>query len=100
MFLFTGLAPLIVLATGLVADPSLARDSLVRVPISKRTNFNGISDFSKRDREHLGSLVKRGRHRRQSSTVNKVADIPLNNTGGVYVATIGVGDPPTSCESW
>jgi hypothetical protein len=99
MLLFAGLAPLVVLATGVVADSTLARDSLIKVPISKRINFNGIPDFTKRDREHLRNLVKRGGHRRQSSTANKVPDISLNNTGGIYVATIGVGDPPTNCES-
>jgi hypothetical protein len=99
MLLLAGLAPLVVLAAGVVADPSLARDSLVAVPISKRLSFNGIPDFTKRDREHLRSLVKRSCHQRQSSTINKTPDIPLNNTGGIYVATVGVGNPPTNCES-
>ena len=99
MLLFAGLAPLVVLATGVVADSSLARDSFIRFPISKRLNFNGIPDFTKRDQDHLRNLVKCGGHRRQSSAVNKTPDIPLNNTGGIYVATIGVGDPPTNCES-
>ena len=97
MLLLAGLAPLVVLATGVVAA-SLARDSLITVPISKRINFNGMPDLAKRDREHLRNLVKRGVHQRQSSTVNKVADIPLSNPGGIYVATVSVGDPPTSCE--
>jgi hypothetical protein len=97
MLLFAGFAPLVVLATGVVADSSPARDSIITFPISKRLNFNGIPDFTKRDRDHLRNLVKRGGHRRQSSTVNKTPDIPLNNTGGIYVATIGVGDPPTNC---
>jgi hypothetical protein len=99
MFLLAGLAPLVVLATGVVADSSVARDSLIRFPISKRINFNGILDFSRRDREHLSNLVKRSGHQRQSSIVNKTSNIPLNNTGGIYVATIGVGEPATNCES-
>ena len=101
MLLSTGLASLVVLATGVVADPSLAiaRDSLIRVPISKRINFNGIPDFTKRDRDHLRNLVKRSGHRHRSPNVNKIPDIPLNNTGGIYVATIGVGEPATNCES-
>jgi hypothetical protein len=102
MFLFVGLALLVVLATGLLAEPSLAHHSLIKVPISKRTTgFNGISDFAKRDREHLRNLVARKRDcaRRQSSTASKIVDIPLNNTGGIYVATIGVGDPKKECES-
>jgi hypothetical protein len=92
------LAPLVVLAAGVVADSTPARDSLIKVPITKRTNFNGIPDFAKRDREHLRNRVKRGGHRRQSSTINKVPSIPLNNTGGIYVATIGIGEPATNCE--
>jgi hypothetical protein len=96
MFLLARLAPLVVLATGLVAGPSLARASLLKMPISKRSDFN--ADFVKRDREHLRNLVKRGVHQRQSSTVNEIADIPLTNIGGIYAATVSVGDPPTSCE--
>lgn len=95
MLLLAGLAPLVVLATGVVADPSLARDSLITFPISKRINFNGIPDFTKRDRKHSRNLVKRGCNRRQSSAVSKTPGIPLNNTGGIYAVNIGVGDPPT-----
>ena len=92
MLLFAGLALLAVLATGVAAD------SLITVPISKLTDFNGMPDFIKRDREHLRNLVKRGGHRRQSSTVNEPPSILLNNTGGIYVATIGIGEPATNCE--
>ncbi len=67
LLLVAGLVPLAVLATGLVADTSLAQDSLLKMPISKRNSFNVISDFTKRDhREHWRNLVKRGGHRRQS----------------------------------
>lgn len=97
--LLSGLVPLAVLATAVAADPPLARDSLIAMPISKRVNFNGIPEFTKRDREHLRSLVKRGGHRLRSSTVNKTPSIPLNNTGGGYVVTLGVGQPATNCES-
>ena len=99
LLLLTGVAPLIALAAGFVADPLLTRHSLLTVPITRHVEFNGISDFTKRDREHLRNLVKRGRHRRQSSTASKVANTPLNNTGGIYVATIAVGNPPTNCAS-
>lgn len=100
VLLLSGLASLAVLATGVVNNPSLARDSLIAVPISKRVDFNGIPDFTKRDREHLRNLVKRGGHRHRSLTVNKTPSMPLNNTGGGYVVTVGVGQPPTNCESW
>jgi hypothetical protein len=101
MLLSAGLASLVVLATGVVADPSLAiaRDSLIRVPISKHINFKGIPDFTKRDRDHLRNLVKRCGHRHQSPTVNKTPNIPLDNIGGIYVATIGVGDLSPKTDS-
>ena len=99
MFLLVGLAPLVVLATGLVGSPSLAQGSHVTVPLSKRTSVSGISDFTKRDWDHWRNLVKRDGHRRQSSTENKTPTIPLNNIGGTYVATISVGDSPSECES-
>ncbi|KAI0279620.1 acid protease [Russula aff. rugulosa BPL654] len=98
LLLLARLAPLVVLATGHLTDPSLARASLLKVPISKRIDFNGRSDFTKRDREHLRNLVRRGGHRRRSSTVNKITDIALNNTGGIYVANVSVGDPPANYQ--
>ncbi len=90
MLLVAGLVPLVVLATRVLGDPSVARDSLFTVPISKRISFNGAPDFTQRDRKRLRNLVKR---------VNMAPSIPLNNTGGAYVATIGVGEPATYCES-
>ena len=101
LLLLAGLAPsLVVLAAGVVADPPFARDTLLTVPISKRINYNGIYDLTKRDREHFTNLVKRGGgHRRQSSNINKIPSILINNTGIGYVATIAVGSPPTNCES-
>jgi hypothetical protein len=98
MLLLAGLAPLVALVAGVVTGSSPPSHSFLTVPITKHVDFNGMSDFIKRDPGHLRDLVKRGGHRRQSSTGNKVADILLNNTGSGYVATVSVGNPPTSCE--
>ena len=95
MLLLAGLAPLIVLVAGIVADSSPHGQSLLKVPITKHVDYNG---FIKRDREHLRNFVRRGGHRRQSSTESKTADMLLNNTAGIYIATVSVGNPPTACE--
>ena len=96
MLLVAFLVPFVVLATRVVAGPTVIRDSSSRIsfPISRDINPNGKLDLIQRDREHLKNSVKDGQ-RRSSSTPNLI----VNDTGMVYVTGVGIGDPATSCES-
>lgn len=97
MLLVTFLVPFVVLAAGVVAGPTVVRDSArprISLPISRHVNHhNGKLDLIQRDRKHSKNSVKDGQ-RRSSSTPN----LTVNDTGIVYVTSVGVGDPATSCE--
>ena len=99
LLLLAGLAPsLALLATGMVVDLATTQDHLIGMPISRRIHANDISDFTKRDREYR-KRVKRDGHQCLSSIVKKTLSTPLDDIEHGYAVTIGVGDPPTECES-
>ena len=97
MLLIASLIPLVVLATGVAAGPTVIRDdSHISLPISRHLNPNGKLGIIQRDRKRLNNLVSDGK---RSSTWHETHNLPLNDTGIVYSASVGIGDPPTHCES-
>jgi hypothetical protein len=96
------LAPFVELSARVTADPNVSRNSLVRLPIKKHVNVNhlGSSNHAQRDLIRSRNLVERIQ-RRDSSTFEGTINAPLtvNLSEGVYSASIGLGSPPTSCES-
>jgi hypothetical protein len=96
MLLVTFLVSFVVLATRVVAGPTVIRDSDSRISlsISRHINPNGKLDLIQRDRKHSKNSVK-DRQRRSSSTPN----LTVSDTGTVYVTSVGIGEPATSCES-
>jgi hypothetical protein len=96
MLLVTFLVPFVVLATRVVAGPTVIRDSGSRfsLSLSRQINPNGKLDLIQRDREHSKNSVKDSK-RRDSSTPS----LTINDTGTIYVTSVGVGEPATSCES-
>jgi hypothetical protein len=57
-------------------------------------NRNGKLDLIQRDRKHSKNSVKDGQ-RRSPSTFS----LTVSDTGIVYVTSVGIGEPATSCES-
>ncbi|SRR6266436_4045513 len=86
MLLVTSLVPLVVLVTGVVAGPPVIRDSPISFPITRQINHNGKIDITQRNRKHF-----KGR--------DATSDLTLDTTRLDYVTNIGVGEPPTMCES-
>jgi hypothetical protein len=98
MLLIASLTPLVVLATGVAASPTVIRDgSHISLPISRHLNYDGNLGIIQRDRKRLNNLVSDGK---RSSTLDETHNLPLNNTGIVYSASVGIGDPPTYCECY
>jgi cathepsin E len=97
MLLIASLTPLVVLATGVAAIPTVIRDnSHISLPISRHLNHNGKLGIIQRDWKRLNNLVSDGK---RSSAWHETHNLPLNDTGIVYSASVGIGDPPTHCES-
>jgi|SRR6267154_833490 len=98
MLLIASLTLLVVLVTGVAGGPTVIRDdSRISLPISRHFNQNGKLGIIQRDRKRLNNLVSDGK---RSSALHETHNLPLNNTGIVYSASIGIGDPPTHSESY
>ena len=95
MLLVTVLTPFAMLATRVVANPLLIRESpgLHKLFITKQIDPNGQYDVAQNDRRRLKSLDRSG-----SSPSNDAADVIPLDIGFAYVTSVGVGNPPTSCN--
>ena len=100
MLLVTALASLVVLATGVVADPSKHHHSHPHsLSISKHINTKGKYHPVQKDRSRLKHLVNKANRVNSSSAVEETAGSLLTTDGPFYEAKIGVGVPPTYCKS-
>jgi hypothetical protein len=98
--LFASLVPFVVLATSVAADPTVIRDSppLISLPMVRKIPPIGSVNLTQRDRKRFENLVK-GVQKRDSSTSPGVTNVDLNDLLFIYLIDIGVGNPPTNCES-
>ena len=96
MFLFASLAPFVMLANAVAANPIVVRDGLISLPIARFVNASGPQDLDRRDQERARGFQKRG----GSTSASKMRpSIDVTNTGNYYVASVGVGIPATYCGS-
>ena len=98
MLLVAALASFVVLASSVVADPSTTSKSPISVPVAKRVTkpFNP----GQGDRERLRNLVKGVQRRDFSNSERIISNVHLNDIGFDYTANVGIGNPPTYCESF
>jgi hypothetical protein len=97
MLLVAILVPFVVLTTRVVAGPTVIRDpnSRISLSFSRHIESNGNLDLFQRDKKHRKNLVQ-DYQRRGSST----PDITVNDTAFIYLISVGIGEPPNSCESY
>jgi hypothetical protein len=93
------LAPFVVLATRAVANPAPNFENAtgITIPIAKRIRVgsNATVNIVQRDDMRLRLLLGRGQNLKSLSP-----GVLLNEVlGATYAATIGIGQPPTYCES-
>jgi hypothetical protein len=99
------LSYLIVLATGVAANPISNRESpapIISLPITKNLSLAGQTNFIQRDRARLMNLANAatGVHQFGASNSNSTPDVLLDDMGGSYVIELGIGNPPTYCEAF
>ena len=92
MFLFASLAPFVVLANAVAANPIVVRDGLISLPFARYVNASGAQDLVRRDQE-------RARRIQKPDNSEMSPGIDVTNTGIYYVASVGVGIPATYCGS-
>lgn len=97
----TSLLTTLVLALTVAANPTLLPRSPVSLPLSRHVNATRMVNLVKHDVARAAALRARGLARASgqfnvdASTVNE----PVEDQAVTYVATIGVGNPPTDCLS-
>jgi hypothetical protein len=95
MLLVASLAPFFLLATYVAAKPVVTRNypSGVPLPITRHLNFNGTLNLVQKDQARVANFANQF-----GLSTSSTPNLPLNDDGVIYATTIGVGDPPTSCE--
>lgn len=98
------LSCLVVLSTGVAANPIFNRNSqspngIISLPISKNRSFINRNNFVQNDRARLKNLVTvtAGVDKFDASDADAI-DIPLDDMGALYATNFGVGDPENSCD--
>ena len=97
MFLVASLIPFFVLASTVAAHPAVVRDSLISLPIARHFNGSRTLDMVRADRERAKSFMECNNDTFPSESG---VDIGLIHNITIYTTSVGVGDPPTYCESY
>ena len=94
------LAPFFLLATYVVAKPVFTRGYSTGVPlqITGHLNDNGTHNVVQKDQARVAKFANQFGVS-DVSTSPTTPDLPLNDAGVTYATSIGVGEPPTFCES-
>ncbi|PPQ91159.1 hypothetical protein CVT25_003037 [Psilocybe cyanescens] len=93
----TTLLTILLLALSVAANPVLVNRSPVTLPISRRTNFTSVHNLLRHDQNRAKFLKVKGAAKtagisfQQDSVINE----QVNNQVITYVASVGVGSPPT-----
>jgi hypothetical protein len=99
MLLVTALVSFALLATSAAADPSNHRRSQTHsLSIKKQINPKGKFYPVQKDRKRLAQLLNKA-GQGGSNLVERTSESPLTDDGPCYVASVGVGNPPTYCKS-
>jgi len=96
----TALLTTLLLASSVAANPVVINRSPVTLPISRRVNFTSIHNLVRHDQARAKALKAKGSAKAAGVSFHNDAVIssPADNQAVVYIATVGVGIPPTNCE--
>ena len=80
-----------------IAPVITVRNGPVSLPISRRLNEEGARNLYQNDLKHTNALVKRGSSQANANVSGPVST-PAEGRPIWYLASVGVGTPPTQCE--
>jgi len=72
------------------------RDGTVSFPISRRLNGTSVRNLYQNDLRRANALI--GRISDQANVLAELASTPADNQDVSYIASVGVGSPPTQCK--
>ena len=84
----TTLLTTLLLALSVAANPVLVNRSPVTLPLSRRVNLTSAHNLLRHDQARAKALQARG------AIINE----PVDDQAVCYIASIGVGTPPTTCK--
>ena len=86
---------LLLCAVGVSTTPVIVRHSPIRLPLTRRLNVTSVHNLLRHDQARAKTLRTRANLRLFPPIVGGE---PVDNQAVSYVAAIGVGTPPTTCE--
>jgi len=87
----------LLLALAVAANPVITvRDAHISLSISRRLNSTNILDLHQHDFKRAQALKARGKAGVPDAT--DLVSTPAINQDVSYIASVGVGNPPTQCE--
>jgi cathepsin E len=88
------------LAVCIAANPVVIHQGPVSLPLARRINATGSNDLVQKDQARAKNLVD-VYQAKESGTLGHgaIVSVGVTNAGITYEASVGVGNPPTSCKS-
>ncbi|KAG6830096.1 hypothetical protein H0H92_002269 [Tricholoma furcatifolium] len=93
----------LLLALAVSANPIAIRDSPVKLPLARHLNSTGLLNLVENDLARIKALRTRAQAKaspfQEDATPTSAINEPVSNQIVSYIATIGVGNPATNCNS-
>ena len=98
--LLVTLTLLLALTGNVAANPVIVSRSPVTLPLSRILNLTSIHNLLRHDQERAKALKSRGSSSKtgKDHDARAVINEPVDNQAVAYIASIGVGSPPTTCK--
>ena len=98
----TTLLTTLLLALSVAANPVLVNRSPVTLPLSRRVNLTSIHNLVRHDQARAKALRARATVKSTGLPLHSDAVInePVDNQAVSYIASIGIGSPPTTCKHY
>lgn len=100
----TTLVTTLLLALSVAATPLVqVRNSHITLPLSRRVNTTSIHNLLAHDIRRVQAMKARAKAALGGELTFEEAAIvnePLDNQAVTYIASVGVGSPPTTCEPY
>ena len=94
----TTLLTTLLFALSVAANPVLVNRSPVTLPLSRQVNLTSVHNLLRHDQDRAKALKARGAAKATGLNIDAVINEPVDNQAVSYIASIGVGTPPTTCK--
>jgi hypothetical protein len=96
----TTLLTTLLLALSVAANPVLVNRSPVTLPLSRRVNLTSVHNLLRHDQARAKALKARAAAKATGLHTLAVINEPVDNQAVTYIASVGIGSPPTTCKHY